>query len=238
MFSPMECYGHTNESFDGFFSKVKNAAKSAVKATRNVVSASPVGAAGRAIDLTSSKSMINRALPSKAATFVQKYSRQAVATSAAITTGGASVLLAQRGAISKGTFGLKTTMQGALTGAMIGGAVAGGKLASATKNLTAAPSSNVAESIPAISSSSSAPTEDAALAQTMEITGATEVPVTPEATTAVDAAQSAVASAAAGAPKKSVLPLAAAAGAGFLMFGPIGAVAGAAAGAFLGRKKA
>lgn len=121
---------------------------------------------------------------------------------------------------------IKETLSAAATGAIVGVSMAAG--------------GNVAESIPSISSSS-APAEDNALAQTMAITGATEVPVTPEATTAVDAAQSAVASAASGAPegkRGSPLPIAAAAGAGFLVFGPIGAVAGAAAGAFLGRKKA
>lgn len=246
MFSPMEFYSRDNESFDGLGSKLKKTVKKAVSTTKKVVAATPIGAAGRAIDLTSSRSAINRALPAKVASVVQKYSQQAVATSAAMLTGGASVLLAQRGVISTGTFGVRSTASGLVTGAVVGGAIAGGQLATQTQRLTAAPSANVAEAIPAMP-----PAADPGLNQTSQIaagggtleTAVLETPVsltsngTP--TTPVDAAQSVVASSAAGAaPKSAALPIAAAAGAGFLVFGPIGAIAGAAAGAFLGRKKA
>lgn len=155
------------------------------------------------------------------------------AVGATLLTGGAAapaLVSALPGAIALGTgkaasMSLMDTVKVGVSGVVAGQvAIAGG---------------NVAESIPSLSSGSPAVKGDEALAQTMAITGAAEVPVAPGATTVIDAAQSAVASSAAGAPpKKSVLPLAAAAGAGFLVFGPIGAVAGAAAGAFLGRKKA
>lgn len=122
---------------------------------------------------------------------------------------------------------IKQTLAAAATGAIVGVSMASG--------------GNAAESIPSLSPSSPAVKADAALSQTMAITGASEIPAAPGATTVVDAVQSVVASKAAGAPVSKVgaspLPIAAAAGAGFLVFGPIGAVAGAAAGAFLGRKK-
>lgn len=80
-----------------------------------------VRAAGRQIDLTSSKSLggLGR--------YVAPIARPAIATAAAAVTGGASVIAGERGAISKSAFGVKSTAEGYAVGAGVGLAVLGGK---------------------------------------------------------------------------------------------------------------
>lgn len=116
----------------GLFSKIKKVAKKTVGTIGKGVStvAKPVVQASRfvakplsQIDPTYSKSLIGRAPVVGGA--ITQVSRMAVATSAAVVTGGASVIAAEKGLLPKSTLGAKTTLEGFATGAAVGAAIVG-----------------------------------------------------------------------------------------------------------------
>src|SRR5574340_1213554 len=129
------------QGFDGLsFKKLGKAIGSAVKGTKSAISrtlgagVSATESLGRGIDITSRSSVLGRIpiIGRPAVTFA----RQAIATSAAMATGGLSVVAAQKGVISKSTFGASTTAQGFVTGAVVGAAILGGQGISGLKSKT------------------------------------------------------------------------------------------------------
>lgn len=101
----------------GFFKKIGKAVKKAVKpiqkATKYVVKGNPVSKA------------VSKATPKWISKPLKAVARPVLATSAAVVTGGASVLLAEKfgGKKDKAYLGLKPTATGMAAGAIIGGAV-------------------------------------------------------------------------------------------------------------------
>lgn len=189
-------------AFGSWFSK---AVKTVTHAASSVVST--VGAVGRAVDPTSSRSIF-AGIPMVGG-MITNLSRQAIATSAAGLTGGASVLLAQKGVLPKSTFGLKTTTQGFLTGATIGaGILAGGSIGAIASGVI---KSGAAAGQPVPQPAQAVPVQE---------------PVPPPVTTVTPLAQPAPAGTNLGA-------ILAGAGAGFLLGGPIGAGIGGIAGALV-----
>lgn len=187
--------------FDGFF---RNLGRAAAGVARTVTQ--PIRAVGRQIDASSPRSFIGRTIGSTGRSFV----RQAVATSAAVVTGGASVLAAERRVIPRSVFGVQPTVQGFQTGAVVGAAILAGKTAlQASKSvLTTSPAGETSEEGLAAIEAQLAAEEQVAAGQTARAPGA-----------------------------KSGLGVAAAgAGAGFLLGGPPGAVVGAIAGMLIGRR--
>lgn len=134
----------------------------------------------------------------------------AVATSAAVVTGGASVVAAERGIVSRSAFGARSAAEGFAAGAAVGGAIAAGAgimgAVTAGAGAVATPTAIV-----------DTPTE-ALLAEA-------SMPEAPTATVAGSGSGSGLGAALAGA------------GVGFVAGGPVGAVIGGVAGAIIGSRR-
>jgi hypothetical protein len=111
--------------FKKIFKRAVKAVAKPVKAVAKPVAAvaKPVAAALKKVDPSSSKSVFGAKTATVFKPVAKFVVKPAIATAAAVVTGGASILAGEKKFIPKDTFGLKPTATGAAIGAAVGGAI-------------------------------------------------------------------------------------------------------------------